>query len=173
MIDMTETTGVDYESLVFEQPITEAEAILAVEIATLWNSHKGSKAAVRRTREELKTIRRDLSQKLHAMKSILARTGRGGGWAGYLRSNKLPRATADRYVLDHEAILAPPLNRLSEAVAEPTEDEVRRFAQKLLPRLCRSLTTSNAIYFFFDELVSHLPPVTDRAEEVSTVTNVP
>jgi hypothetical protein len=72
------------------QPNSGAEATLATEIASLWNNHKDSKAAVRRTRAEVKALRRGLGEKLHQMKSLLARTGRGGGWASYLRSQKLP-----------------------------------------------------------------------------------
>jgi hypothetical protein len=138
---------------------SEMETRLRAEIDSLWSAQKNSKAAVRRNREELKTLRRDLGEKLQTMKSLLVRTGRSGRWAAYLRSHKLPRATADRYVREHEATLLPQSNRLTEAVSEPSEDDISQFVQKLLPRLRRVLTTNEAVYHFFDELILHLPPV--------------
>lgn len=112
---------------------SETEIRLGAEIDSLWSAHKDSKAAARRTREELRTLRRDLGEKLHTMKSLLALTGRSGRWAAYLRSHQLPSATVDRYVREHEAILFPQSNRLSEALSEPSEDEVRQFVQSSCP----------------------------------------
>jgi hypothetical protein len=59
---------------------------LQSEIKSLWSAHQVGKATVKHTKEELKTQRLDLGRKLYEMKSILARTGRGGGWAAYLRT---------------------------------------------------------------------------------------
>jgi hypothetical protein len=159
MPDAAQRTEDDLNDTVPPQADVETEAKLTAEIHSLWSAHMDGKDTLRRTRGELKALRCELGQRLYGMKSILSRTGRSGGWAGYLRSHKMSRATADRYVREHETTLAPPPNRLTDAISEPTEDEVRQFAQKLLPRLRRSLTTQDAVYFFFDELVSHLPPV--------------
>jgi hypothetical protein len=162
MLDVVENTEVDHD--VAAQPNTVAEATLAAEIATLWNDHKDSKAAARRTRAELKALRRDLGEKLHQLKSLLARTGRGGGWASYLRLQKLPLATADRYVQEHEIRLSPPTTKLlNEELTDPTPDEIRRFAQKLLPKLCRVLTTQESVYQFVHELIQHIPAADGRA----------
>jgi hypothetical protein len=164
MLDVVENTEIDHD--VVAQPNTAAEATLAAEIATLWNDHKDSKAAARRTRAELKELRRDLGEKLHQMKSLLARTGRSGGWASYLRLQKLPLATADRYVQEHEMRLSPPTAKLlNEEFSEPTPDEIRQFAQKLLPKLCRVLTTQQSVYEFVHELVRHIPTADGRATE--------
>jgi hypothetical protein len=91
---------------------TEVEAKLSAEITVLWATQKDNKATVRRTRAQLKELRLELGAKLHTMKTILARTGRGGGWAAYIRSQKLPLTTVDRYVAQHEAALAPRAEKL-------------------------------------------------------------
>jgi hypothetical protein len=133
---------------------SEAEAKLSAEIVELWGVQKNGKATVRRTRTELKALRLALAEKLHAMKAILVRTGRGGGWASYLRSQKLPLPTADRYVAEHQATLAPPAKKvISEELSTPTVDEIRQLAQKILPKLCRVLTTQELVFEFIHELV--------------------
>jgi hypothetical protein len=150
-----------------DQPtLLHTETALTAEIARLWSIHKDGKAAARRSRAELKTLRQELGQRLHDMKALIARTGRNGGWAAYLRAQRLPLATADRYVSAHEALLNPPAdNLLNEELSEPLESEVRNSAQKLLPRLCRLLTTQEAVYHFVHELVGHIPAADYRSTD--------
>jgi hypothetical protein len=68
----------------------------------------------------------------------------------------LPRASAERYIKQYEAIFNPQKNRLSESIAEPTEDDVRRLVRSLLPRLRRVLTTTRSISLFVDGVVQQL-----------------
>ena len=71
--------------------------------------------------------------------TTLARTGRSGGWASYLRSHKLPQATADRYVLG-----APrSCSRVEPSPHHPEE----------------------AAYRFIHELVDHIPAADYRSTE--------
>jgi len=94
------------------------------------------------------------------MKSLLVQTGRGGSWASCLREHRIPRATADRYVHQHEATMAPiEENRLNEAIPLSTEDVVRTFFDKMLPRLQRALPNQEAVFLFVCELVIGLPGV--------------
>ena len=135
----------------------EAEANLRAEISMLWSAHKAGKVAAKRTKEELKALRRNLGERLYAMKALLAHAGRGGHWASYLREHRLPRATADRYVRAHEATLNPKsTNRASEAISEPTEAEVKKFFHRLLPRLDGVITTQQAVYWFGCEMLMEL-----------------
>jgi len=103
------TNGVDATVLAVELAQTEGEteATLNNEIKSLWSAHQLNEAAAKHSKEELRTMRLDLGCKLHQMKAILARTGRSGGWAAYLRSQGLPRATAERYIDRHEALSNP------------------------------------------------------------------
>ena len=81
--------------------------------------------------KELLTSRRqnkeELSRYLFEMKEELARKGRGGKWAGFLRRMSFSRTTADRWIEDYELATGRKENRsercdLSEAEAE-AEDE--------------------------------------------------
>jgi hypothetical protein len=133
---------------------SEAEAKLTSEIAKLWGVHKDGKATVRRTRGELKTLRLELGAKLFAMKAILVGTGREGGWAPYLRSQELPITTADRYVAEHEAALAPREEKLTNGeLSTPTVEEIRHLAKKILPKVQRALSSQELVYEFIHELV--------------------
>lgn len=133
---------------------TEVEAKLTSEIVKLWGEQRNGKATVRRTRAELKALRSALAEKLHTMKTILARTGRGGGWASYLRSKNLPLTTSDRYVAEHKATLAPREEKLpTEELPTPTVDEIRQLAHKILPKVSRLLITQELVYEFVHELV--------------------
>jgi len=133
---------------------SEAEGRLTSEILAIWSEHKGSRADVRRTRAEIKILRLSLAEKLHSLKAIFVGTGRGGGWAHYLRSQRIPLATADRYVAEHDATLAPPKAKLlNEELPTLTVDEIRHLAQKILPKVQRALSSQELVYEFVHELV--------------------
>jgi hypothetical protein len=171
MQDVTAETTVDHNAPAPVPIDTEAEAKLSADIVELWGVQKNGKATVRRTRAELKTLRRTLAEKLHTMKAILVRTGRGGGWASYLRSQGLALTSADRYVAEHEATLGSPEEKL--LTEELTVDEVRKLARKGLPKLCRVLTTQELVFEFIRELVWNIDVAeaweTDKGFEVPKV----
>jgi len=131
-----------------------AEVVLTEEIATLWSAQRDHAAAARRTREELKTLRRDLGQRLHAVKVLLVQTGRGGRWAAYLREQRIPRATANRLVQRHEETLQPVTEkRLSETISPSIEQEIEALFKKLRPQLLKVLTTQEAAFQFVVEML--------------------
>ncbi|MGB6688526.1 MAG: hypothetical protein WBE76_11845 [Terracidiphilus sp.] len=151
--------------------IRERESEINQEIGRLWSAQKDRDATARRTREELKALRRSLAEHLHEMKGLLVQTGRGGRWASYLREHRIPRATADRYVNLHESTLASSgEKRLTEAIPTSTEERVHLLFGKLLPRLRSVLTTQEAAFLFVCELICGLPDiqgdVTDSGAEV-------
>jgi hypothetical protein len=137
--------------------VCRPEGQLTADISSLWSAHKEAKASVRKTRGELKALRSQLGRKLHEMKSLMARSGRGGGWSAFLRGCGVPRASADRYVRAHEASLVPPTNRPTEAFSEPTEEEIRGLVRKLLPRLRRYLVSPRAVDHFYNQISSQVP----------------
>jgi hypothetical protein len=138
------------------QTANESEVKLTSEIKLLWSSHQTSTATAKRTKEELENLRFDLGLKLREMKSILVRTGRRGGWSSYLRSHGVPRASAERYIKQYEAIFNPPKNRLSDTISEPSEEDVRRLVRSLLPKLRKVLTTPESVSLFVDEVAQQL-----------------
>ncbi len=126
------------------------------EVASLWSSQRTSTAAVRKSREQLAQIRRDLSKSLYELKNLLAKTGRGGKGAPYLRSMGVSLSTADRYVTKWTLSLAPPEKLLTEEVSPPTTDTINELVAKLRPKLSRVLTTQEAISEFMAALAVSL-----------------
>jgi len=137
---------------------SEMEDALRQQITHLWSAHTVSKQAARSTGEQLKMIRLDLGRHLHEMKFLLVRTGRDGGWSEFLRAQKIPRTSADRYVERHEELIHPEnMNRPSGAVLPPSEEQVCAFFRQSMPKLSRFLTTGQAVYWFVREMVDMLP----------------
>jgi len=137
------------------------EVGLNEEILRLWDAQKDHDAIARKTREDLKAIRRSLAERLHAMKTMLAQTGRSGRWASYLREHEIPRATADRYVRQHELTLVlSQEKRLSEAISPaPTDEDVRRLFRKLQSQMQKVLTNQDAAFTFVIEMIYGLPGI--------------
>jgi hypothetical protein len=124
------------------------------EIASLWSAHQNAKIAARATKAELHEIRARLGEQLCRMKQGLAQPGRSGQWSSFLRERGIPRATADRLVSCHLRLLSPDANRPSEAVSEPTEEDVQRLFLSIWPRLRRSLRSRQSLQLFVDLLTS-------------------
>jgi hypothetical protein len=156
MTDVIEEVNVIPQAVESAQTVSETEAKLDSEIKSLWTAHQTTTATAKRTKEELEDLRLDLGWKLSEMKSRLVRTGRGGGWAAYLRSHNLPRATVERYIRRFEALANSEKNRLSDTISEPSEEDVRRLVRNLLPRLRKVLTTEGSVSLFVDEVVRQL-----------------
>ncbi|MGB6686269.1 MAG: hypothetical protein WBE76_00335 [Terracidiphilus sp.] len=165
----------DEERVVHVEPACrELEAVVDQEIAQLWSAQRDYAATAGRTRDELKSIRATLAERLHAMKSLLVQTGRGGQWASYLREHRIPRATADRFVLVDVSILAPTKEkRLTEAISASTEEMVHLLFERVLPRLRSILKTQEAVFLFVCELICGLPGIPFIAKSPNRSSNHP
>lgn len=130
------------------------EADLTAKISELWRLHADYAASMRSQSQNLRSLRAELGKKLAEMKLVLARPGRNGQWTGWLREHKIPRATADRLVLQHERSLHPESSCVSEAISEPTEEEIQTLFDKLAPKLRKALPTSASLYRFLDLMTS-------------------
>jgi hypothetical protein len=129
------------------------ETALTNEITELWSSQKRKSLSLRRSRQELETLRTSLSNRLHDLKHLLARPGREGKWTEFLRQQDIPRTTADRYVDKWKRSISPELEkRTSGAIEEPTAEEIAQMVKKLRPKLVRQLTTPGSINLFMAEL---------------------
>jgi hypothetical protein len=137
----------------FPSVVDPGEAQLVDEVGELWQVHNHAKTTLHQTRDELKRIRTDLSQRLSALKQVLSRPGRGGAWSSFLQAQSIPRSTADRLVRGHEkTTVANGTNCANDQIPEPTEMVVRRYVHALWPRLSRVLTTREAVHVFLTEL---------------------
>ncbi len=136
----------------------EREIDLSLQIPQLWRAHRENKLEVKRTKLELMDVRRELSAQLREMKTLLARTGRGGMWASFLKEKRIPRATADRYVASYDASLPDSAaKRLTEAFPDDLYVAVGRLVNRIQPQLIRELQSSEAVFAFVVDVLHRLP----------------
>jgi hypothetical protein len=134
-------------------PSEHDEPQLIGEIGDLWQIHAQTQGTLKKSREEIKRIRADLSERLHQLKAVLSRPGRGGAWSSFLETQKIPRSTADRLVRGHQkANTMQEGNCVTEQIPEPDEVVVRRHCRGLWPRLSRVLTNTDLVEVFVAEL---------------------
>jgi hypothetical protein len=123
------------------------------EVGTLWLVHSQAQTSLRKTRDELRLTRTNLSHRLFELKSVLSRPGRGGAWSSFLQAQSIPRSTADRLVRGHEkTTMADQKNCAIEQIQEPIDVVVRRYVRALWPRLSKILTTRESVQVFIAEL---------------------
>ncbi len=135
------------------------ETLLEEQITELWSSQERKHNSLRRSRAELTTLRNSLAERLHELKHLLARTGRSGKWAEFLRRENIPRATANRYVEKWKQLLDPkPDKRLTEPFPTPSKEEITQMVKKLKLRLEHRLTTPDSVALFMAELAAALQP---------------
>jgi len=82
----------------------EPEQRLSADITELWAVHVQGQTAVKRTRDELRAIRQRLSERLYALKQILARPGRAGQWSSFLATHGIPRSNAELVTLSARSV---------------------------------------------------------------------
>jgi hypothetical protein len=124
------------------------ETQLAAEIKTLWSDHVRLSASRKVTSQELRQLRARLAERLHEMKSLLARPGRGGQWRSWLRERKIPRSTADRLVARYAEALGGDGNVLSGAISEPTAPTAEKLAMSVWSSLKKVLVTCGSVVQF-------------------------
>jgi hypothetical protein len=149
---MTNDTG---NTAVLEAPAASEhhEPRLIGEISDLWQIHVQTQGTLKKSRAEMKQIRTDLSKRLHELKAVLSRPGRGGAWSSFLETQKIPRSTADRLVRGHEKATAlQEGNCASEQIPESDEVVVRRYCRGLWPKLSKVLTNTDLMEIFVAEL---------------------
>lgn len=134
-------------------PNDEQEEKLTATIRQLLSEQVERASTAKRTKAELKTIRKQLGAELFALKEHLACAGRNGRWTGFLASVRISRSSADRYVAEHRASASPELlNGTTGAVSVATEQSVEQLVKQVAPKLLKALKTSTAITEFVDLL---------------------
>ena len=149
-----------------EPDCSEEEEVVTRQIISLWAAREKkktslikTKASLHTTKEQLSLMRAELGKHFFELKSLLAKPGRDGRWAEFLRDEGIPRASADRYAESHKRLVEGDNgNRLTEAISIPTEAEITKMVVKLTPRLVRALPTSECITQFLREMTDALQP---------------
>jgi hypothetical protein len=134
--------------------VAEDENALTCEILQLWEIYRTSKDTAKEQTQRLRIARHDLGRLLLQIKEALARPGRNGEWSAWLREKGIPRATGDRLAQKFERSLNPVSNCLNEAISAPTEAEIQKLLDAVLPKLARVLRTPHSTYRFIDLLTS-------------------
>ena len=128
------------------------EAVLTAEIDDLWQDHEAYKSSIKQESQTLRALRAELGERLYGIKQLLARPGRGGQWSAWLKKRLIPRATADRLVQKHEQLLNPDNNCLTDAISEPTEEDIQKLVASVMPKLRKTLRTEASVSRFIDQL---------------------
>jgi len=125
------------------------ETQLAQEIRTLWSEHVRLSASRKATSREMRQIRASLAERLHAMKSLLSRPGRGGQWRSWLRERAVPRSTADRLVSRFAETLGIENGNVpTEAIPSSPEDSAEKLAKSVWQRVGKFLSTCEQVVRF-------------------------
>lgn len=77
------------------------DCYLSGEILSHWHNRKSFQREMNGLQAEVSRIDGVLSGLLYEQKKRLCRLGKNGGWSRWLKQHKIPRATADRLVLEH------------------------------------------------------------------------
>ena len=158
---MLETTEQVHAPVFLDTPISptpqaespsQDESVLTDQIVQLWQVHCDYQTSIKHKTQEFRSLRAELGKQLAEMKQVLVKPGRNGQWSAFLKENQIPRATADRLVQKYERSLHPHANLLTEAISEPTEEEIQKLFFKILPKLSRVLRTPQSLYRFVDLL---------------------
>jgi hypothetical protein len=149
------------------------ETLLNVQISELWQTHETYRSIMRQESRTFRGLRDELGERLAEMKKMLARPGRGGEWCAWLRERNIPRATADRLVKKHEQKLYPDVNCLSEAISEPTQEDIEKLLNSMLPKLRKVLRTSSSKNCFMELLVKSFADMEDSEIMQSSESETP
>lgn len=136
---------------------TAQEVLLAKQIGELWSTQNTKASLIRLDRKELQQSKDELKTRLHAYKKILVGTGRDGRWAEFLREQKIPISTADRYVKEHDEKLGEANKLLSENPLSAA-DRVGILVKKMVPSLRKKLPNPDLVQLFLDRLKAELQP---------------
>ncbi len=124
------------------------EEIIAHDIACMWETHRAMQGSVKDSKMELQKLGKTLGEALFYMKVVLARPGRNGKWAEFLREKKIPRTSGDRLVNAYERSLHPDAKSTAGAIQSPTQDEVRKLCSAVWSKVSTKLSTSESVFWF-------------------------
>jgi len=153
------------QDVVIAEPETEAqpdptepddgavETQLTNQISSLWTEHNRLSADRKTTAVELRQIRASLAERLHEMKSLLSRPGRGGLWRSWLKERGINRSTADRLVARHaETLCNHEEDAPNRAIAESAAMTAENLARVVWSRFRKVLATDESVIQFIDRI---------------------
>lgn len=161
---------------------------LAGEVVHQWSARQSYRRQIIALEVEVKKHDAVLGDLLYRMKRKLSKLGRNGGWSQWLKQRRIPRATADRLLLEHAEFFGLTSELPHRERNEPLEGNVSHAAYRTNDRLENVLTTPKSRMTFmrclgdlfglgveFDDLdsvrITIPPPVSDE-EADDNVSNI-
>jgi hypothetical protein len=114
---------------------------LAGEIVHQWSCRQSYRRQICGLEAEFKKHDAVLGDLFYRMKRKLSKAGRNGGWSRWLKQRRIPRATADRLVLEHAEFFGLADELPHRERDEPLEGNVAQAAYRTNDRLENTLTT--------------------------------
>jgi hypothetical protein len=114
---------------------------LAGEVVHQWSCRQSYRRQICGLEAEFKKHDAVLGDLLYRMKRKLSKMGRNGGWSQWLKQRRIPRATADRLVLEHAEFFGLADELPHRERNEPLEANVSQAAYRTSDRLENMLTS--------------------------------
>lgn len=130
------------------------DQFLAGEVVFQWANRESIRSTLCHQQAEMAKIDGVLSGLLYEMKKKLSHLGRNGRWSLWLRQQDIPRATADRLVLDHAEYFDLKDELPHRAEGEPLEGRVCQAAHRTSDRLENMLSTARSRMSFVKVLAN-------------------
>jgi hypothetical protein len=124
------------------------ETFLTEQITYLWTVRECHATAISKDRKSMRSVDKSLGQLLYAMKTLLVKRGRNGGWSSWLPEKGIALSSADRLAnrFAKSISIKSPQGAISE---EPTEVEIGKLVADVWHRIEKMMTTPQALYRFF------------------------
>jgi hypothetical protein len=122
-------------------------------IPLLWQQLGQRVSSVKETKAAYRVQLADVAARLSKLKEILCSKGRDGRWAEFLREQRIPLSSADRYVNTHRrTVREAGLKLPGEEFQELSPEEITMMVNRMVPALKKKLRTSLAITKFMEKL---------------------
>jgi hypothetical protein len=149
------------------------DGYLSGEIVSQWFQRKSLQREMTGLQAQLSRMDGVLSGLLYEQKKRLSRLGRNGAWSGWLRQNKIPRATADRLAMEHVEFFGLQDELPKRERPEPLEANVSMAACRVSDRHELMLKSPRSRMMFLTCLADRLGVSVEFGEEGSIRLSTP
>jgi len=146
---------------------------LSGEIIFQWFNRKSFRREMAGQEAEISRIDGILSGLMFEQKKRLSRLGRNGGWSAWLKQHKIPRATADRLVMEHVEFFGLQHELPQRERPEPLEGNISSAAYRVSDRHEQMLKTPRSRMMFLSCLADRLGVSVDFGEDGSIRLSTP
>lgn len=146
---------------------------LSGEILSQWHHRKSFQREMVGLQAEVSRIDGVLSGLLYDQKKRLSRLGRSGGWSKWLAQHKIPRATADRLVMEHVSFFGLEHELPTRERPEPLEGNIGLAACRTSDKFENMLKSPRSRMLFMSALADRFGLSVDFGTDGSFSLSVP